>query len=49
MQGMWGGGEGKLPRYAFTVSMKKQRPLYQPGSNDVPQSLYLKASWLTEK
>lgn len=40
---------GKLPRYAFTVSMKKQRPLYQTGSNDVPQSLYLKASWLTEK
>lgn len=44
-----GGREGKLPRYAFTVTMKKQRPLYQTGSNDVLQSLYLKASWLTEK
>lgn len=42
-------GEGKVQRYAFTVSMKEQRPLYQSCSNDVPQSLYLKASWLTEK
>lgn len=42
-------GEGKVERYAFTVNAKKQRPLYRTGSNDVPQSLYLKASWLAEK
>lgn len=44
---MRGGGEGT--EIAVTVSPKQRRPLYQSSSNDVPQALYLKASWLAEK